>query len=118
MSEPIIVNRGRGPEIRGTRITVYDVMDYYNDGWQAPQISAVFQLPVDWIEAAIEYIESHREEVDREYKQIIDRHEKYEYPPEVSAKLESSRTRFKAFVTEVRQRKQEAESEYARNHVG
>jgi hypothetical protein len=24
-----IIDRGRGPEIEGTRITVYDVMDYW-----------------------------------------------------------------------------------------
>ncbi len=26
---PSIIDRGRGPEIEGTRITVYDIMDYY-----------------------------------------------------------------------------------------
>src|SRR5262249_35113813 len=30
---PEIINRGRGPEIAGTRITVYDIMDYYQLGW-------------------------------------------------------------------------------------
>ena len=29
MNEPKIINRGRGPEIEGTRITVYDVLEYY-----------------------------------------------------------------------------------------
>jgi len=24
-----IIDRGRGPEIAGTRITVYDILDYY-----------------------------------------------------------------------------------------
>ena len=28
-----IINRGRGPEIEGTRITVYDVLDYARQGW-------------------------------------------------------------------------------------
>jgi len=27
-----IINRGRGPEIEGTRITVYDVLDYRKHG--------------------------------------------------------------------------------------
>ena len=27
-----IINRSRGPEIEGTRITVYDVMDYLQEG--------------------------------------------------------------------------------------
>ena len=29
MEEPIIIDRGCGPEIRGTRITVYTILDYY-----------------------------------------------------------------------------------------
>ena len=31
--EATIIDRGRGPEIAGTRITVYDVMDYLKHGW-------------------------------------------------------------------------------------
>ena len=33
MGTPII-NRGRGPEIAGARITVYDVLDYLQAGWR------------------------------------------------------------------------------------
>jgi uncharacterized protein (DUF433 family) len=29
MLEAKIINRGRGPEIAGTRITVYDILDYH-----------------------------------------------------------------------------------------
>ena len=36
---PKIHDRGRGPEIEGTRITVYDVMDYYCEGWPATRIA-------------------------------------------------------------------------------
>jgi uncharacterized protein (DUF433 family) len=39
VTKPIIHDRGRGPEIEGTRITVYDVMDYYLDGWPAARIA-------------------------------------------------------------------------------
>jgi hypothetical protein len=28
-----IIDRGRGPEIAGTRITVYDILDYTTIGW-------------------------------------------------------------------------------------
>ena len=37
----IIIDRGRGPEIRGTRITVYDVLDYWKDGWRYDQIAGL-----------------------------------------------------------------------------
>jgi uncharacterized protein (DUF433 family) len=42
-----IINRSRGPEIGGTRITVYDVMDYLQEGWRYGQITGLFRLPPD-----------------------------------------------------------------------
>jgi len=54
-----IIDRGRGPEIEGTRITVYDVMDYWCKGWQHDQIACPFRLPADDIQAAVRYIETH-----------------------------------------------------------
>ena len=36
-----IINRGRGPEIEGTRITVYDVLEYYDDGWHRDIIACL-----------------------------------------------------------------------------
>ena len=58
-----IIDRGRGPEIEGTRITVYDVMDYLQEGWRYDQIAGLFRLPPDDIQAAIQYIEAHKEAV-------------------------------------------------------
>ena len=43
MGTPII-NRGRGPEIAGTRITVYDVLDYLQAGWRYDQIAGLFRF--------------------------------------------------------------------------
>ena len=47
---PKIHDRGRGPEIEGTRITVYDVMDYYCEGWPATRIAVHLGLgtPAHW----------------------------------------------------------------------
>ena len=58
-----IIHRGRGPEIAGTRITVYDVMDYLQVGWRYDQIAGLFRLPPDDIQAAMQYIEDHKEAV-------------------------------------------------------
>jgi len=66
-----IIDRGRGPEIEGTRITVYDVMDYLQEGWRYDQIAGLFRLPPDDIQAAIQYIESHYAEVMADYQQIL-----------------------------------------------
>jgi uncharacterized protein (DUF433 family) len=42
--EPRIIDRGRGPEIAGTRITVYDIMDYYKEGHHHSVIAAILDL--------------------------------------------------------------------------
>ncbi len=103
--EAKIINRGRGPEIAGTRITVYDVMDYYKDGWHRDQIAVLFRLSSRDIQAAIDYIEAHKEEVEVEYQKILDRHRNYKYPPEVQAKLDQIRGEATQRLQEIRQRR-------------
>ncbi len=58
-----IINRGRGPEIEGSRITVYDVMDYTQQGWHRDRIAALFRLSSQDIQAALDYIATHQSEV-------------------------------------------------------
>ena len=109
--EPRIVNYGRGPQIAGSRITVYDVMDYWGDpDWNRESIALLFRLSSADIQAAIDYIEAHREEVQEAYQRILDRHRNYRYPPEVQAKIDESHRKFVAFVQELRSRKAKQES--------
>ncbi|HEY3393824.1 MAG TPA: DUF433 domain-containing protein [Lacipirellulaceae bacterium] len=103
--ESKIINRGRGPEIAGTRITVYDVMDYYKDGWHRDKIAVLFRLSSRDIQAAIDYIETHREEVEAGYQKILDRHRNYKYPPEVQAKLDQIRGDATHRLQEIRQQR-------------
>ena len=110
-----IIDRGRGPEIEGTRITVYDVVDYWKKGWQYDQIAGLFRLRPDDVQVAIGYIEQHRDEVMADYQEIVDRHRSHEYPPEVKEKLQRNRERFQARVGELRASKH-TEAEHARDH--
>lgn len=89
--EATIVDRGRGPEIAGTRITVYDVMDYLKHGWHRDRIAALFRLASRDVQAAIEYIDSHRREVEADYQRILARHHNFRYSPEVQAKVDRCR---------------------------
>jgi len=91
-----IINRGRGPEIEGTRITVYDVLDYVRQGWHRDRIAALFRLSSRDIQAALDYIEQHQEEVAIHYQTILNRQTQYQYPPEVAAKIAASRQRAQA----------------------
>ena len=97
---PRIHDRGRGPEIEGTRITVYDVMDYYLDGWPATRIAARLSLGTPDIQVAIDYIEAHRAEVDENYRKILERCERGN-PPEVQALLDARRPIVQAKMAEI-----------------
>lgn len=66
-----IVRTDRGLAIAGTRITLYDVMDYYGSNYPARFIGFLFDLPEATIQMAIEYIDAHRSDVDLEYQQVL-----------------------------------------------
>jgi uncharacterized protein (DUF433 family) len=68
-----IIDRGRGPEIDGTRITVYDILDYSEQGWHHTAIAAALHLSSDEVLTALRYIEEHREEVMANYRAILER---------------------------------------------
>jgi uncharacterized protein (DUF433 family) len=115
--ETKIINRGRGPEISGTRITVYDVMDYYKHGWHRDEIATLFRLSSRAIQAAIDYIESHSDEVTADYEAILERHRDYTYPPHVKAIVDACNDRADRRLQEIRQRRLE-ENRNADDHGG
>jgi uncharacterized protein (DUF433 family) len=101
MIEARIIDRGRGPEIEGTRITVYDILDYHKRGWHRDMIADNFDLSSRQVEAAIRYIEEHREEVTADYEKILARHARGN-PPELQAKLDALRGSAHAMARELR----------------
>lgn len=103
-----IINRGRGPEIAGTRITVFDVMDYLNEGWHRDRIASLFRLSSRDIQAAIDYIEKHRAEVEAGYQRILERHRTYQSPPDVQLKIDRCRGVAGRRLEELRRRRAEA----------
>ena len=42
-----IIDRGRGPEIAGTRISVYSIMDFVRAGFPPEGIASAFDLSLD-----------------------------------------------------------------------
>jgi uncharacterized protein (DUF433 family) len=77
-----IIDRGRGPEIVGTRITIYDIMDFLKHGCSVDDIARDLWIEPEKVIAAIDYIESHREQSEREYALILERVSRPN-PPEV-----------------------------------
>jgi uncharacterized protein (DUF433 family) len=105
MLEAKIVKTGRGPEIAGTRITVHDVIEYYKAGRHRDMIAAVLSLSSQQVEAAIRYIEEHRDEVMARSEKNMERIRPGN-PPELRAKLEAARERLPARLREIRDRQQ------------
>jgi uncharacterized protein (DUF433 family) len=104
-AESIIHDRGRGPEIRGTRITVFDILDHHPDkGWTPEQLAGLFRVSVEQIQAALTYIEEHRDEVMSSYQKMLDFAAKGD-SPEVREKYAKSHARFMALKAELDGRK-------------
>jgi uncharacterized protein (DUF433 family) len=66
-----IIRTERGLTISGTRITLYDVMDYLTAQYPPKFIRGLFDLTEDQINVAISYIEANRAEVEAEYQVVL-----------------------------------------------
>ena len=66
-----IIESDIGPLISKSRVTVYDVMQDYDEGDGIYMISDTYNLSPLQVETAIEYIEKHRERLEPELKEIL-----------------------------------------------
>jgi uncharacterized protein (DUF433 family) len=95
MSAAIVNNR-----IAGTRITVFDVYHYLEDGdWTPEEIASVLSLSAEQLQAAVRYIEEHKAEVLEAHRQIEERNARGN-PPEIEALREASRRKMEAWLRE------------------
>jgi uncharacterized protein (DUF433 family) len=69
--QPTIVRTSRGLTLAGTRITLYDVMDYATADRSAAEIQHCLSLTDRQIADALDYIASHRSEVEAEYQLVL-----------------------------------------------
>ena len=73
MRDVQIIDRGRGPEIEWTRITVFHVWEFYQAGDGRDDIALTFGLSSRQVQAAIDYIEANRRQVEDGYARIEER---------------------------------------------
>jgi len=69
--QSIVIRTERGLSIAGTRITLYDVMEYVTAGWPPQLIRARLDLTDQQMTAAMAYIALHRAEVEAEYQTVL-----------------------------------------------
>ena len=79
-----IIDRGRGPEVAGTRVTVYRLMDFLCEGSSAEHIATALHLTAEQVRVALDYIAAHRLTVEAEYTKILQRVQQHN-PPYVEA---------------------------------
>lgn len=66
-----VIRTERGLTIAGTRITLYQLMDYIYEGYPSKFIRHQFSITDEQFNAAMEYIEANRAEVEKEYKLVL-----------------------------------------------
>lgn len=74
-TEAGVVTTGRGLTIAGTRITLYDIMDYLKVDWPPKLIQQWLNLSDRQIADALDYISAHRDEVEAEYQIVVEQAE-------------------------------------------
>ena len=66
-----IIRTERGLTIAGTRITLYDVMDYVTEQYPPKFIRTMLDLTDEQVDVALSYIETHRVEIEAEYQSVL-----------------------------------------------
>jgi uncharacterized protein (DUF433 family) len=69
--QSIVVRTSRGLSIAGTRITLYALLDYLHADWPPKLVQDWFNLTDQQMAAVLSYLAEHRDEVEREYQQVI-----------------------------------------------
>jgi uncharacterized protein (DUF433 family) len=70
-NHPTIIRTERGLTISGTRITLYQIMDYVHASYPRHLIRHQFYLTDEQFDGAMSYIDSHYEEVESEYQTVL-----------------------------------------------
>jgi uncharacterized protein (DUF433 family) len=107
-------HRGRGPELKGTRITVYDVIPYRLAGRDAADIASILRhgypaITTEHIEALFQYMDQHHDEVMAVHGKIEERNARGN-PPEIEARLLKSREKLQAMRLQFARERAERES--------
>jgi uncharacterized protein (DUF433 family) len=70
--QTVVVRTERGLTIEGSRITLYDVMDYLKSQYPPKLIGDILSLSDDQVTLALAYIEANRAEVEAEYQVVLE----------------------------------------------
>ncbi len=101
-----IVDRGRGPQLSTTRITVQDLVPYFQGGCSYEEIIRwIPTLTPEEIQVVERYYKEHKEEVLEVDRRIRERNAERRNAPEVEQILREGRAERQAMAEEFRRRK-------------
>ena len=69
--QPTVVRTERGLSVAGTRITLYAILDYLHAEWPPHLVREWLGLTDDQMNGVLAYLSDHRDEVEREYEQVV-----------------------------------------------
>lgn len=69
--QPLIIRTERGLSIAGSRITIYDVMDFLKANYPPKLIRDKFNLTDEQINAAMSYISANSTQLEAEYQEVL-----------------------------------------------
>lgn len=97
MAPVVIHDRGRGPEIAGTRITVYNLLPSFLDPTATEaEICSIYGLSMEQVAAARAYVFTHPDTVLAEHLRIEERMATGN-PPEVRQQAERAKATFEMY---------------------
>ena len=113
MATDVIHDRGRGPEIRGTRITVYNLLlDFLDETKTEAYICRVYELTAEQVAAARAYVLNNPDTVLAKHLEIEARIEAGN-PPEVVERAKETHATFLSFKKWLSEREEAAAREHA-----
>jgi uncharacterized protein (DUF433 family) len=72
ITQPAIIRTERGLSLAGTRITLYDIMDYLKADWPPKLIQHWLNITEAQMDAVLTYIDAHRDAVEAEYQLVLE----------------------------------------------
>jgi uncharacterized protein (DUF433 family) len=70
-TQSVIIRTERGLTISGTRLSLYDIMDFLKAQYPPKLIRDKFNLTDNQINAALSYIEANRTQIEAEYQEVL-----------------------------------------------
>lgn len=107
-TEIAIIDRGRGPQLSTSRITVQDLVPYLQSNCSYDEIRQVMPILSEAEFQIVErYVEEHREEVMAEDRRIRERNARRRNPPHIEELMRQSRQKRLALQEELRSHRPE-----------